>query len=74
MSRKIEISENQAKQFNKMYASLSRIKQYDSPGKLKKNSERDWGLDYEEAIEMAYENMQIEAKQGLERVKPIKLS
>ncbi|MBN9393076.1 MAG: hypothetical protein J0I20_33900 [Chloroflexi bacterium] len=44
------------------YETLERISKYDSPEKLKKNSGKDWGLNYHEALEMAYENVIEEAK------------
>ncbi|MCK5611337.1 hypothetical protein KAR91_56225 [Candidatus Pacearchaeota archaeon] len=41
---------------------LRRISAYQSIETLQKNSKKDWGLEYEEALEMSYENMQSEAK------------
>lgn len=40
---------------------LNRISAYQSIETLQKDSEKDWGLEYEEALEMSYENMQNEA-------------
>jgi hypothetical protein len=52
--------------FLQMYAALQRIKAYQSPERLRKRSGKDWGLDDgNEAIEMAYENVLHEAKNGL---------
>lgn len=52
----------------KMHRALSRIKDYQSPARLQKSSRKDWGLDYEEALEMAYENVLEEAKIGLKGI------
>lgn len=42
-----------------MYDALRRIaKEYQTPEKLRRNAERQYGLEYEEALEMAYENIQ----------------
>jgi hypothetical protein len=42
-----------------------------SPEKLRKNSEKQYGLDYEEALEMSYDNIQNRAKFALKGIKPI---
>jgi hypothetical protein len=53
-----------AKQNNELvyFNALKRIAGYQSPEKLRRASERDYGLPAEEAIEMAYENVLAEAK------------
>lgn len=66
-----KINEKKCDQFNKMHEALRKIAAYQSPEKLKKDSEKDWGLEYEEAMEMAYENMQSEAKSAIKGVRPI---
>ena len=59
-------------QFNKMLHTLQQIgKGYQTPSQLKKESNKDWGLDYEEALEMSYENIQTAAKIASKGVKPI---
>lgn len=58
--------------FNQMHHALSRIKEYQTATQLKKSSRRDWGLDYEESLEMAYENVIDEAKYGLKGVRKLK--
>lgn len=70
--KKTEITERQKQQFNQMLESLKRIKTYQSPSQLRKDSEKDWGLDYEEALEMSYENIQAEASYSCKGIKPIK--
>lgn len=63
MAKKIEITENQALRFNQMLQTLKRIsKDYQTPDQLRRNSEKQYGLEYEEALEMAYENVQEEAR------------
>ena len=49
--------------YNLMLDTLKRIAKYDSPERLKKNSWDDRGCNPAEAIEMAYENIQAEAKE-----------
>lgn len=68
---KVQITEKQKQQFNLMLNALKRIKAYQSPEKLRKDSSKDWGLDFEEAIEMAYENIQGEAAFACKNVKPL---
>lgn len=53
----------------KLYDTLKRITQYQSPDRMRKSSQKDWGLDFEEALEMAYENLQIEAKRAIHGVR-----
>jgi hypothetical protein len=56
--------------YAQMFLALERIKLYQSPERLRKRSAKDWGLDDpNEAIEMAYENVLQEAKNGLRGVK-----
>lgn len=58
------------KHYAQMFRALARIKSYQSPARLKKHSWTDWGLpDGREALEMAYENVLQEAKQGLKGVR-----
>lgn len=46
----------------KLYDALKRIaKGYQTPDQLRRNSEKDFGCDYSDALEMAYENLQFEA-------------
>ena len=41
---------------------LMRITSYETPEQLRQNSVEDYGLDYEEVLEMAYENIMHEAR------------
>lgn len=52
-----------------MYVALRRIAAYTSPDRLRRSSRKEYGLDADEAIEYAYENVITEAKNGLRRVK-----
>lgn len=47
------------------FIALQRITMYDAPEKLRKRSERDYGLCGDEAIEMAYENVLNEARMAI---------
>lgn len=63
MAKKIQITETQALRFNQMLQTLKRIsKDYQTPDQLRRNSEKQYGLEYGEALEMAYENVQEEAR------------
>lgn len=62
----------QRQQFNKMRTTLLRIsKAYQTVKQLRKSAEKDYGLEPEEVIEMAYENIQNEAKDAVKGVKQI---
>ena len=55
----------QKEQFNRMRATLKRIANgYQTPEQLRRNAEREYGLDVSEAMEYAYENIQQEAKRA----------
>lgn len=51
--------------YARMYIALRRISAYQSPERLRRSSEKEWGLSADEAIEAAYENVIQEAKDGL---------
>ncbi len=44
---------------------LRRIVAYQTPAQLRRNCEHTYGLSFEESIEMAYENIQGEARAAL---------
>lgn len=73
--KKIQITEKQANQFNYMLHTLRKIsKAYQTPAQLRRGSEKEYGLDYEECLEMAYENIQGEASFAVKGIKPISLT
>ena len=47
------------------FTALKRITLYQSPTKLRRDSEKDWGLPYIDALEAAYENIQQEARDAI---------
>ncbi len=47
------------------YDALRRITQYQSVERLRKHSEKDWGLNFEEALESAYENVIDDARRAV---------
>lgn len=49
----------------RFYVALKRITAYMTPAQLRRNAERQYGLDHAEALEMAYENVIGEAKHAL---------
>lgn len=72
--KKIEITEKQAAQFNSMVDVLNKIsKSYYTPTQLRKNSEKVFGLEFEECIEMTYENIQTDALCCVKGIKKINL-
>lgn len=66
----------QITQFNMMLGCLRKIaKGYQTPDQLRRNSEKMYGLDYEEALGMSYENIQADAAfccKGIREIKPEK--
>ena len=57
--------------YNRMREALIRITKYQTPDRMRRDSEKDWGVSFEEAIEMAYENIQQEAKVGVKGVRAL---
>lgn len=55
-------SKNEKANELRYFDALKRITCYQSPERLRKESEHDWGLPYEEALEYAYENVLNEAR------------
>jgi len=67
------MTDKQKQQFNNMRSALILIRRgYETPSQLKKRSGYKYGLDYEEALEMSYENMQCTAGLAVKGVKEIK--
>ncbi len=58
----------------KMYDALKRISKYMSPDKMRRQSQKLYGLEPDEAIEMAYENVVQEAKDAIKGVRRPKAS
>jgi hypothetical protein len=58
----------QEKDYQQMYTALKRITKYMTPAQLRRTSRKQYGLDPDEALEMAYENVLTEARDGLRRV------
>jgi len=48
---------------------LRRILAYMTPAQLRRRCEKEYGLSYEEALEMTYKNIQGEARAGLSGVR-----
>ena len=55
--------------YARMFLALSRIKRYQSVAYMRRHSEGDWGLNFQETLEYAYENVQGEARNGLKGVR-----
>ncbi len=57
------MTKSEVQKFNRMHVALITIsKGFQTPNQLKKSSSKELGLDYEEALEMSYENIQHIAK------------
>lgn len=66
------MTEKQKSQFNTMRAALlSLSKDYQTPRQLRKSASQSYGLEYEEALEMSYENMQATAKTAVAGIKKL---
>jgi hypothetical protein len=53
----------------RLLVALKRITAYQTPDRLRRNADKQYGLSGEEAIEMAYENMQQEARNAIRGVR-----
>lgn len=53
----------------KLYDALKTITRYHPPRQLRHAAKRHYGIEYEEALEMAYENILAEAKQAVRGMK-----
>lgn len=63
----------QQEQFNRMRSVLKRISTgYSTPDQLRRHAEREYGIDADEAIMYAYENIQQEAKLAVAGVREVK--
>lgn len=66
------MTKTQEQQFNRMRNALLRIsKDYMTPDQIRRDSEKRWGLDYEESLEMSYENIQNEARMAVKGVRSL---
>jgi soluble cytochrome b562 len=65
------MTKKQMQDFNKMRNALIEITKYQTPDKLRRDSEKDWGVEFEEALEMAYENIQTTAKYAVKGVRAL---
>lgn len=69
----IAITKKKQEQFNRMYEALKEISEnYYPVNVLQSISESKYGVEPDEAVEMAYENMQDEAKRAIRGIKPFK--
>ena len=59
------MSNDSASREQRLFDALRRISQYESPERLRRNADKDYGLSGEEAIEMAYDNVRAEAKRAI---------
>lgn len=58
-------------QFNRMLFTLRKIaKEYMTSEQLRAKSEKMYGLEFEECIEMVYDNIQEDAKFAIKGIKP----
>lgn len=70
MGKTVDFNEKKKDQFNRMLIALTTIaNQYYSTDGLLQNAESRYGLTYQEALEMSYENMRADALQAIKGVK-----
>lgn len=63
----------QKDQFNRMRDALKAIAtKYATPDRLRDQAMKEYGLDFEEVIEMAYQNIQAEAAHAVKGVRAMK--
>jgi len=56
------MSDKRIEREQRMYDALRRIaKEYQTPDQLRRQAEKEYGLEFEEALEYAYENIQADA-------------
>lgn len=64
------MNKKQAERFNRMRDTLRRIAmEYQTPDQLRRSSNKQWGLDYQEALEYSYENVQQEARAAIRGIR-----
>lgn len=68
--KKVEITVKQAQQFNRMLSALKQIGHYSTPAQIRNEYK---ALDPEEALEMAYENIQGDASRACKNVRMISI-
>jgi hypothetical protein len=56
-------------QQQRLYDTLKEITQYQDPERLRKTSEKQFGLEYQECLEMSYENVISAAKAAIRGVR-----
>lgn len=67
------MTEKQKNNYNKMLKALKKIARgYQTSNQIKRDSQKQYGLDYEEALEMSYDNIQEEARFALKGISEIK--
>jgi hypothetical protein len=69
LERNTNMTNTEAFNFARMHGALKAITKYQTPDQLRKSSRKDWGVELEEALEMAYENIQETAKDGISGVR-----
>lgn len=66
------MTKKQEKDYMKMYHALKVIHaEYQTAQQLIKNSEKDYGVDPQEALEMAYDNIKETARAGIKGVRSL---
>jgi hypothetical protein len=74
MKNTVTLTAKQAVQFRRMHSILVKIsKDYQTPKQLCKDSENEYGVEYLEALEMSYENIQGEAKAAIKGIQIAKI-
>ena len=63
------MSTNHLETAQRLFDALKRITAYQSPDRLRKSAEKQYGLEGDEAIEYAYENVLEEAKLAIKGIR-----
>lgn len=53
----------------RLYDALKAVAQCDTPDQLKRDSQNEYGVEYDEALEMAYENVRQIARNAVRRMR-----
>lgn len=65
---------NERQNYNQMLEALKKIAAFDTPEQLERNSEGEYGLEYEEALELAYGNIRQIAISATGGISPMAMS
>lgn len=65
------MTKKEARQFNQMHQALTRICAYETPSAIARTAMKNYGLNPDEAVAYAYENVRSEARAGIKGVRAV---